>query len=47
MPNEEILVTKEHPLRLMTTRTLYTGEHRIVLQVNGQILGMKTFWLLK
>jgi hypothetical protein len=33
---ESVTLTKEHPMRLMTTRRLHAGEHRITLQVNGQ-----------
>ncbi len=31
-----VTLRKKHPMRLMTTRPLYAGEHRITLQVNGQ-----------
>ena len=39
-------IRKKHPMRLMTTRRLYEGEHRITLQVNGRIHGELTFELV-
>ncbi len=35
-PQEECLLNKKHPLRIMTTRKLYPGEHKVALQVNGK-----------
>ncbi|MFK7847006.1 MAG: DNA alkylation repair protein [Rhodothermales bacterium] len=40
-----VKIKKKHPMRLMTTRRLYTGEHSIMLQVNGQDYGSLTFEL--
>ena len=37
---------KRHPMRLMTTRRLALGEHRIVLQVNGQAFDVLCFELV-
>lgn len=36
---------KKHPMRLMTTRRLYVGEHEITLLINGQAYGSLTFEL--
>ncbi len=39
-------IRKRHPMRLMTTRTLYAGEHRITIQVNGQDFDTLSFELV-
>ncbi len=46
VPDGEIMFSKQHPLRLMSTRTLYTGEHRLEIQVNGKILVKENFELV-
>ncbi len=38
-----VKLSKRHPMRLMTTRRLYEGEHSITLQVNGQAYGSLSF----
>ena len=38
-------ILKRHPMKLMTTRTLYAGTHSITLQVNGQDFGTLSFEL--
>ena len=38
-------IPKRHPMKLMTTRTLYAGTHSITLQVNGQDFGTLSFEL--
>jgi 3-methyladenine DNA glycosylase AlkC len=43
---ESVTLTKAHPMRLMTTRRLHAGEHRITLQVNGQPQGALAFELI-
>ncbi len=43
---QTININKKHPMRLMTTRRLYPGEHRIALQVNGQNYGTLSFELV-
>ena len=43
---EEINLKKNHPMRVMTTRKLYAGEHRVEIQANGQIVGSFSFELL-
>ncbi len=41
-----LAVSKRHPMRGgMTTRSLYPGEHRLEIQVNGQIVASGTFLL--
>lgn len=37
---------KKHPMRLMTTRRLYAGEHTITLQINGRDFGSIGFELV-
>lgn len=37
---------KKHPMRLMTTRRLYVGEHEITLLINGQAYGSLAFELV-
>ncbi|MFK7802881.1 MAG: DNA alkylation repair protein [Anaerolineae bacterium] len=41
-----IKIKKKHPMRLMTTRTLYLGEHTITLQVNGKSFNQLSFQLI-
>ncbi len=43
---QTINIRKKHPMRLMTTRRLYPGEHQIALQVNGQNFGTLSFDLV-
>lgn len=43
---ESVTLSKSHPMRLMTTRRLHPGEHRIMLQVNGRRHGSLAFDLL-
>ncbi len=43
--DEVVTIRKKHPMRLMTTRQLYAGEHEITLQVNGQAYGSLSFEL--
>jgi len=45
-PKEKLLIEKKHPLKLMSTRTLHTGEHMIELQINGRSFGKKRFILM-
>ncbi len=45
-PKEKVMLIKKHPLRLMTTRTLYPGEHKVTLQVNGKVFDTYTFVLV-
>ncbi|WP_234267169.1 DNA alkylation repair protein [Hydrogenophaga sp. NFH-34] len=45
-PGEQRALAKRHSLRPVTTRTLYPGEHRIELQINGQVVAEAAFELL-
>jgi 3-methyladenine DNA glycosylase AlkC len=42
---ESVRVRKKHTIRPITTRRHYPGEHRIEIQVNGQVLGGQRFGL--
>lgn len=44
---ETVTLKKKHPMRLMTTRRLTLGEHKIVLQVNGQTFDSLIFELIE
>jgi len=44
---EQITLKKRHPMRLMTTRRLVLGEHKITLHVNGQALNSLSFELVE
>jgi 3-methyladenine DNA glycosylase AlkC len=44
---EKISIQKKHPLKIMTTRKLYPGVHKIELQINGKKFGSKSFELIK
>jgi len=43
--NKTIEINKKHRLRPMTTRTLYEGEHRIEIMINGKNFGELSFEL--
>lgn len=44
--NKSVLITKRQILREhMTTRTLYSGKHKIAIQINGNIITKKSFML--
>lgn len=45
-PNEAITIEKSHPIRPITTRNYYPGTHRVEIQVNGQIVGERSFALV-
>jgi 3-methyladenine DNA glycosylase AlkC len=45
-PKEKLLIKKRHSLKAITTTKFYSGEHELVLQVNGKIL-KKTAWQFK
>ncbi len=42
-PDEHVTIEKKHPIKLMSTRTLYPGVHTLELQINGQSFGGKDF----
>lgn len=43
---QTLKLQKNHPLRVMTTRKLYAGEHALELQINGQSYGLTTFQII-
>ncbi len=43
---ERITITKRHPMRVMTTRRLYRGEHRVAIQINGTVVAEFAFTLV-
>ncbi len=45
-PNQSLTIEKSHPIRPITTRTYYPGSHRVEIQVNGQIVGERSFKLI-
>lgn len=45
-PGESVSLNKAHPMRLMTTRRLHPGEHRITVQINGHSQGTVAFELI-
>jgi len=45
-PDQSLTITKSHPIRPITTRKYYPGSHRVEIQVNGQIVGARSFELL-
>ncbi|MCA9945397.1 MAG: DNA alkylation repair protein [Anaerolineales bacterium] len=45
-PNQSLAITKSHPIRPITTRTYYPGTHRVDIQVNGQLVGERSFELV-
>lgn len=44
-PGEPLLIQKTHAVKPITTRRYYPGEHRVEIQVNGQIVGAARFTL--
>jgi 3-methyladenine DNA glycosylase AlkC len=42
---EEIVLSKKHPLRAMSTRALYPGVHKVEVQINGQVVKSGEFIL--
>jgi hemin uptake protein HemP len=44
--NQTISINKSHPLRIMSTRKLYSGEHKVSIQVNGKIVAEQKFLIL-
>jgi hypothetical protein len=41
--DKKILISKKHLFRFMTTRKLYSGAHKIILQINGKNYLEKSF----
>jgi 3-methyladenine DNA glycosylase AlkC len=44
-PNETLRETRRHPMRPITTRTYYSGDHAVSLRINGQDFGHAQFEL--
>lgn len=42
-PGEELVITKKHSLKPITTMKYYTGEHHLSLQMNGHIVNEISF----
>ena len=45
-PNQPLIITRNHPIRPITTRKYYPGTHHVEIQVNGQIVGERSFELV-
>ncbi|MEM7677094.1 MAG: hypothetical protein AAF449_13915, partial [Myxococcota bacterium] len=45
-PKAQIVLIKKHSMRRTTTRTLFAGTHRVVVQINGQPVAESSFELL-
>ena len=45
-PNESLTIEKSHPIRPITTRKYYPGTHKVEIQVNGHIIGERSFELV-
>ncbi|VAW42911.1 DNA alkylation repair enzyme [hydrothermal vent metagenome] len=45
-PNQSLTIQKSHPIRPITTRKYYPGTHWVKIQVNGQIVGERSFELV-
>lgn len=46
LEGELLKIEKQHPFKLMSTRKLYAGEHRVELQINGKVVASKQFILI-
>lgn len=44
-PKETVTITKLHPLRSMSTKTLYAGEQSLDIQINGDLMHHNSFIL--
>lgn len=42
-PNETLLLQKKQPFKSISTRTFYSGEHRLELLINGVAIAEKSF----
>lgn len=43
--NTPVQISKSHPFKLMTTRSLHAGEHRLAIHINGKIFHEELFEL--
>lgn len=41
---ETIVINKSHNLRKITTMTYYSGTHKVMIQINGKVLGEKAWF---
>lgn len=46
LANESREFNKKHSVRIMSTRKLYAGEHKVAIQINGKIIAIKPFLLM-
>ncbi|MDI9355015.1 MAG: hypothetical protein QM532_02225 [Cyanobium sp. MAG06] len=44
--NQKVNIEKSHPIKIMTTRKLYKGEHKIMIIINGKEVGEGRFELI-
>ena len=42
-PDQKQEITKSHPIRMITTRKYYAGQHKLAIQVNGKVIGEQSF----
>jgi hypothetical protein len=45
-PGATLAATRKHPIRKITTRVYYPGQHRLEILVNGVSLGIEDFELV-
>jgi hypothetical protein len=45
-PHQTLTISKSHPIRPITTRVYYPGTHPVEIQINGQIVGERSFELV-
>lgn len=45
LKDENLKINKKHQFRVMTTKKLYDGEHKVSLQINGKIFEEGSFYL--
>ena len=44
--DDKMTVSKKHPFRLMTTKKLYTGEYKLIIQINGSQYLEEKFYIV-
>ena len=44
-PVETITIRKKHPVKPITTRKYYAGQHKLEIQINGKVMASDTFQL--
>ena len=45
VPSETAAISRHHPMRPITTRRYYPGEHKLEVQINGRVLACAAFQL--